>query len=71
MNMKTKLSREQFEKLTTKEITDYGIFYQTKTDICKYGQAYSKKETLKDDNLMRYLNFYYPIYSRDYDDKLV
>ena len=53
-----KLTRNEFWKLTTIKKTDYGVFLQTQTDICEYGQVY-KKDIPKKEFIKRYLDFYY------------
>jgi len=54
------LTKEEFWLLTTVRTTEYGLMFETKTDICKYGQAY---RTTAD--ITTYIKFYYRIYLID------
>ena len=61
----SKLAKEEFWELTTKRDTDYWVFLETQTDICKYWQAFNIEEFSKE----RYLDFYYDLYLKDCDIK--
>lgn len=68
MLKKNKLTRYDFEDMTNIKHTDSGLFLQTKTDICKYGQAYIDGET-EEEAMENYLDHYYPMYLKDYKSK--
>ena len=56
---------KEFERITTIKNNDYGLYLETKTSICRYGQAY-KKGITKTNAIERYLKFYYPLYIKDF-----
>jgi len=64
-----KLSETGFITKTTYKKTKHGYFFETKTNICKYGQAYLKHEGTLEELTDKYVKAYYPMYEKDWDEK--
>ncbi len=62
------MTKKEFGKLTTVRKTEYGLFFETKTSICRYGQAYKKGIALNK-AMERYFDYYYPLYVEDFNTK--
>lgn len=56
------LSENKFRSKTSSKITDDGITFETRTEICHYAQSYKDN----DSNLADYIKFYYPMYVKDF-----